>query len=74
VLEQEKKLNILNITIVCTLFIIGCVAGKLMMVYVSDTWVAFNGPAIGVLIIGEVVCWRIRKKLIKKWEAKDRYE
>ena len=41
---------------------------QFMMVYVSDAWLSFNGPAIGVLIIGEVVWWRIRKKLIKKWE------
>jgi hypothetical protein len=50
---------------------IGCSAGKLMMVYTADTWLAFNGPAFGVLIIGALVWWRFRKILIKKWE--DRY-
>ena len=67
-LNHERKLHILDITITIVLFIIGCVAGKLMMVYASDTWLSFNGPALGVLIIGEVVWWRIRKKLIQKWE------
>lgn len=67
-LDYERKLQILDITIISVLFIIGCVAGKLMMVYASDTWLSFNGPALGVLIIGEVVWWRIRKKLIRKWE------
>lgn len=70
-LDYERKLQIWDITITIVLFIIGCVAGKLMMVYASDTWLSFNGPALGVLIIGEVVWWRIRKILIKKWE--DRY-
>lgn len=67
-LDYERKLQILDITIINVLFIIGCVAGKLMMVYASDTWLSFNGPVLGALIIGEVVWWRIRKKLIKKWE------
>ena len=67
-LDYERKLQILDITITIVLFIIGCIAGKLMMVYASDTWLAFNGPALGVLIIGELVWWRIRKKLIEKWE------
>ena len=67
-MEHERKLLILDITITIVLFIIGCVAGKLIMVYASDTWLSFNGPALGVLIIGELVWWRIRKILIKKWE------
>ena len=67
-LNHERKLQILDITITIVLFIIGCVAGKLIMVYASDTWLSFNGPALGVLIIGELVWWRIRKILIKKWE------
>ncbi len=68
VLDYERKLQILDITITIVLFIIGCVAGKLMMVYVSDTWFSFNGSALGVLITGELVWWRIRKIRIKKWE------
>lgn len=67
-MDYERKLQILDITITIVLFIIGCVAGQLMMVYASDTWLSFNGPAFGVLIIGGLVWWRIRKKLIKKWE------
>ena len=73
-LDHDKKLQILDITITIVLFVIGCVAGKLMMIYVSDTWLSFNGPAIGVLIIGEIVWRRIRKKMIKKWEDKDRID
>lgn len=67
-LDYERKLQIWDITITIVLLIIGCIAGKLMKVYVSDTWLSFNGPALGVLIIGELVWWRIRKILIKKWK------
>ena len=63
--DYERKLQIMDVTITIVLFSIGCVAGKIMMVYTADTWLAFNGPAFGVLIIGELVCWRIRKTLIK---------
>ena len=50
------------------LFVIGCVAGKFMMIYASDTWIDFNGPAIGVLVVGELIWWLVRKRLIKKWK------
>ena len=67
-LDHEKKLNILDISIVCILFTIGCFVGKFVTENVADTWFSFNGPAIGVLIIGELIWWRVRKKLKKKWE------
>ena len=65
---HERKLQALDITVTILLFVIGCVAGKIMMIYASDTWIAFNGPAIGILAIGELVWWRIRKNIKKKWE------
>lgn len=58
----------LDITVTILLFVVGCIAGKIMMIYASDTWIAFNGPAIGILAIGELVWWRIRKNIKKKWE------
>lgn len=66
--DHEKLLQIIDIVTICAFFTIGCFLGKLMMKNTSDTWLAFNGSAIGVVIIGEVVWWRIRKKLIKKWK------
>ena len=42
-LDYERKLQIWDITITIVLFIIGCVAGKLMTIYASDTWFSFNG-------------------------------
>ena len=54
-IEHERKMQALDFTVIIVLFIIGCVAGKLMMIYASDTWIAFNGPALGILIIGELI-------------------
>ncbi len=68
-LDYERKLQIRDITITIVLFIIGCVAGKLMTIYASDTCFFFNGPAICILFIGELIWWRVRKRLIKKWKG-----
>ncbi len=65
-MDKEKRLQVLDITVVIVLFIVACVAGKVVMIHVSDTWIGFNGPAIGILAVGELVWWRIRKRLIKK--------
>ena len=67
-LDREKKLQVLDIGVVIVLFIIGCLIGKLVMIR-YDTWISFNGPALGVLAIGGLIWWRIRKWLIKKWES-----
>lgn len=62
-----KKLQILDITITIILFIIACFVGKTMM-NIYDTWVAFNGSALGVLGLGELIWWLIREYIInKKW-------
>lgn len=53
--DYEKKLQILDLVVVIVLFFGGCFLGKLVMENVTDTWFAFNGPAIGVFIIGELV-------------------
>jgi len=68
VIEHERKMQALDMTVIIVLFIIGCVAGKLMMIYASDTWIAFNGPALGVLAVGELARWRVGKRIKKKWE------
>ena len=66
--EQEKKMQILDITVTMFFFVIGCIAGKIMMICASDTWIAFNGPAIGTLAFGELIWWRIRKRIKEKWK------
>ena len=67
-LDHEKKLQILDITVVCVLFLLGGFVGKLVTENMGDTWFSFNGPTLGILIIGELIWWRVRKSLIKKWE------
>ena len=67
-IEHERKIQALDITVTTLLFVVGCIAGKIMMIYASDRWIAFNGPAIGILAIGELVWWWIKKIIKKKWE------
>lgn len=68
--DNEKKLQILDLTITIIVFIIACIIGKLVMTK-CDTWIAFNGPALGILAVGELVWWRVRKLIVKKWEDSD---
>ena len=53
VLDKERKLQVLDIVVTIGLFTIGCIVGKLVMMQ-YDTWLSFNGPAIGVFAIGEI--------------------
>lgn len=65
VLDQERRMQILDISVIVVLLIISCLLGKISMNYFGDTWIAFNGPALGTLAVG--VLWMvIRKRLIKK--------
>lgn len=67
-LDQEKKLQALDITVIMVLFVIGCMVGKLVMVNISDTWIGFNGPALGIIAIGELIWRRIRKVIERRLE------
>lgn len=66
VLDQERKMQILDISVTVVLFIVACILGKVSMNHFGDTWIAFNGPALGTLAVGELVWWRIRKIITKK--------
>lgn len=65
-MEKERRMQILDITITVLLFMLGCIAGKIVMTAVADTWLAFNGPAVGIFITSEFVWWRVKKILKKK--------
>lgn len=65
--EKDRKLQILDIMVVIVLFITACIVGKLVM-NVYDAWRSFNEPALGILAVGELVWWRVRKRIKKKWE------
>ena len=62
-MDKERKLQVLDITVVIILFILACFIGKLVMTHVSDTWLGFNGPALGMLGVGEFIWFFVRRKL-----------
>lgn len=55
-------MQVLDLSVTIILFIVGCFLGKCIMNY-HDTWFAFNGPALAVLVIGEMVWWGVKKIL-----------
>ncbi len=63
--DKEKKLQILDIVVWMTLILIACIVGKLIM-NVHDTWLGFNGPVLGIMGIGGLVWWKIRKIIYGK--------
>lgn len=68
--KQEKKIQLLDISMIIGLFFAACFFGKISMDYFGDTWIAFNGPALGILVVGGVIWWAIRRFIIKKWDEK----
>lgn len=60
----DKK-TIVNLIVAIVLITLGCIVGKLVMENVADTWIAFNGPALGIFGIGELIWWRISKRLFR---------
>lgn len=71
VLENEKKLEILDICEISALFLIACLLGKLCMNRFGDIWITFNGPALGTLALGGIVWRQIRKLIKRKLDSKD---
>ena len=63
---NERKLQMLDLIVVAVLFTAGCFVGKLVMENVADTWIAFNGPALGILGVGELIWWRVRKRIVNR--------
>ena len=61
--NSEKKFEILNFIILLGLIAAGCITGKAVMNKVSNTILGFNIPAIGILVVGELVWIKIRRKL-----------
>lgn len=67
---DEKKIQIFDVLVILILFFIACILGKNSMNRFGDTWIAFNGPALGILAVGEFLWWRVRKRLVLKNEEK----
>lgn len=70
--DRDGKLRIIDIAVTMTLFISGCITSKFFIERVEDTWFMFNGPALSVLVIGEMIWWKIRKKIIAGWDSQKR--
>lgn len=63
--KNERRLQTLDLIVLIVLMTIGCFAGKYVMENISNTWIGFDGPALGVLAVGESIWWRARKALDK---------
>lgn len=64
---METKLQILDMVILMALVLVGCMAGKAMMIHSSDSILGFNIPAIGVLVAGELIWAKVRSILRQRW-------
>ncbi len=66
-MEPEKKIQIFDFIILTCLIFAGCSVGSWVIHSISNTVLGFNGPAISILLGGELIWSRVRKLLIKKW-------
>lgn len=64
------KLQIIDLTVTIILFSIGCWVGSVVMKS-GNTWIRFNAPAIGILLVGEMIWMLIRKRMVKGWVEKN---
>ena len=65
-LNNERKLQIIDLTVLIVLFVVACIIGKIVL-NICDTWWAFSGPAIGIVLLGELLWMKVvRKKLFNE--------
>lgn len=69
--ESENRIQVLSIIVLIALAIIGCMVGSFVMNNFSNTMLGFNGPAIGVLAIGELIWMKVRSILQKCWDKQE---
>lgn len=69
--NTEKKLQILDMIILMTLVLVGCMAGKAVMIRTSGSILGFNIPAISVLVAGEFIWAKVRSILRQRWSDHD---
>ncbi len=62
---SENMTQVMDLAATIILFEVGCMIRKLVM-NTYDTWLSFNGLAIGVLVIGELVWWEAKTNFSKK--------
>lgn len=62
----EKKIQIIDVSVTIFLVLAASILGKISMNHFGDTWIALNGPVLGTLAVGELLWWRVRKRVIQK--------
>lgn len=72
--NTEKKLEFLDFVVLFGLVIVSCLAGNILMSRVSNTILGFNVPAIGVLVIGELVWLKARRMIQDYWNNQEGQE
>ena len=65
--DEKKLLTILNPIIFGLVILIASIVGKLYMMSHGDTWLSFNGPALGIVFVGFNLWVLVRGILIRKW-------
>lgn len=65
--NAEVKLQIFDMVILMALVLVGCMAGKAVMIHTADSILGFNIPAISVLVAGELIWSKARSILRQYW-------
>lgn len=69
--DTENKIQLLDFIVLFICVFTGCLAGRYVMNHISNSILGFNGPAIGVLVIGELVWLKVRGILQKRWSRQE---
>ena len=62
---SARLITCLDLLVVLIVFIAACLVGKLVIIYVADTWLAFNASTLAIFSIGMLVWKQVIKYLNK---------
>ena len=65
IVDVENKIQLLDFTVLFICIFAGRLAGRSVMNHIANSIIGFNGPAIAVLAVGELIWNRVRYSLIK---------
>ena len=68
--EKNLKIEYIDILVTCMLFVVGCAIGKLGVEHFGESIWAFNIPAIGLFLVGELIFYLIKRVLSKLFSEK----
>ncbi len=60
---SETIRQIIDVSVTLVIYFLACLVGKLVSDNVGDTWIAFNGPTLAVLGLGEGIWFKARKHI-----------